>query len=102
LPSKCKCTAAVGRLQRFIGELERCIDELEAFDPPKVNPYIGPEVPRLEAMIDEALAAAFGTVSKSSCRAQHQRPILYGQRQSALNNARQRISRPNRCPIKSP
>jgi len=41
--------------------LQRCIDELEVFDPQKVQKrYREPEVMRLEAAIDEALASAFG------------------------------------------
>jgi len=41
--------------------LQRCIDELEAFDPQKVQKrYREPEVMRLGAAIDEALASAFG------------------------------------------
>ena len=49
------------QMRRRIGRLQRCIDELETFDPQKVQKRYGePEVTRLEAMIDEALAAAFG------------------------------------------
>jgi hypothetical protein len=48
-------------MRRRIERLQRCIDELEAFDPQKVQKrYREPEVMRLEAMIDEALSAAFG------------------------------------------
>jgi len=47
--------------RRRIDRLQRCIDELEAFDPQQVQRRYGePEVMRLEAAIDEALAAAFG------------------------------------------
>jgi hypothetical protein len=49
------------QLRRRIAQLQRCIDALEAFDPQKVQRRYGePEVMRLEAMIDEALAASFG------------------------------------------
>jgi predicted nucleotide-binding protein len=48
-------------MRRRIGRLQRCIDELQAFDPQNVQKRYGEsEVTRLEAMIDEALAAAFG------------------------------------------
>jgi len=48
-------------MRRRIDRLQRCINELETFDPQKVQKRYGePEVTRLEAMIDEALAAAFG------------------------------------------
>jgi predicted nucleotide-binding protein len=48
-------------MRRRIGQLQRCIEELEAFEPQKVQKRYGePEVMRLQAMIDEALAAAFG------------------------------------------
>jgi predicted nucleotide-binding protein len=41
--------------------LQRCITELHAFDPTKVEKrYREPDVMRLEAAIDEALSAAFG------------------------------------------
>jgi hypothetical protein len=51
----------VDQMRRRIGQFEKCIAELEAFDPQKVQKRYGePEVTRLEAMIDEALAAAFG------------------------------------------
>ena len=49
------------QMRRRIDRLQRCINELETFDPQKVQKRYGePEVTRLEAMIDEALAAAFG------------------------------------------
>jgi hypothetical protein len=49
------------QLRRRIDRLQSCIDELEAFDAEKVQKRYGePEVLRLEAMIDEDLAAAFG------------------------------------------
>ena len=51
----------VGQLRRRIERLQRCIDELEAFEPQKVQKRYGePEVIRLEAAIAEALTAAFG------------------------------------------
>jgi predicted nucleotide-binding protein len=41
--------------------LQKCVQDLEAFDPTKVQKRYGvPEVLALEAAIDEALAAAFG------------------------------------------
>lgn len=47
--------------RRRIERLQKCIQELEAFDPQKVQKrYREPEVMRLEAAIDEALSAAFG------------------------------------------
>jgi predicted nucleotide-binding protein len=49
------------QLRRRIDRLQKCIEELEAFDPEKVQKrYREPEVMRLEAAVDEALAAAFG------------------------------------------
>ena len=49
------------QMRRRIERLQRCIDELEAFDPQQVQKrYREPEVMRLEAAIDEALTAAFG------------------------------------------
>lgn len=51
----------VEQMHRRIGRLQKCIEELEAFDPEKVQKrFSEPEVTRLEAMLDEALAAAFG------------------------------------------
>jgi len=51
----------VEQLRRRIERLQRCIDELETFDPQKVQKrYREPDVMRLEASIAEALAAAFG------------------------------------------
>jgi hypothetical protein len=48
-------------MRRRIERLQRCITELEAFDPEKVQRrYHEPEVMRLEAAISEALEAAFG------------------------------------------
>jgi predicted nucleotide-binding protein len=48
-------------MRRRIERLQRCITELEAFDPEKVQRrYREPEVMRLEAAISEALEAAFG------------------------------------------
>jgi predicted nucleotide-binding protein len=48
-------------MRRRLDRLQKCVDELEAFDPQKVQRrYREPEVMRLEAMIDEALSAAFG------------------------------------------
>lgn len=47
--------------RRRVDRLQRCIDELTAFDPQQVQKrYNEPEVVRLEAAVDEALAAAFG------------------------------------------
>jgi predicted nucleotide-binding protein len=47
--------------RRRIDRLQRCIDELGAFNPELVQKrYREPEVMRLEAAVDEALAAAFG------------------------------------------
>lgn len=51
----------VGQKGRCIERIQRCIAELETFDPTKVQKrYREPEVMRLEAAIDEALSAAFG------------------------------------------
>jgi predicted nucleotide-binding protein len=50
-----------GQIRRHIEKFQRCIQELEAFDPQKVQKrYSIPEVMALEAAIDEALSAAFG------------------------------------------
>jgi len=52
---------SVEQKRRRIERLQRCIQELEAFDPQKVQKrYREPEVMRIEAAIDEALSAAFG------------------------------------------
>lgn len=49
------------QIRRCIERFERCIDELTAFDPSKVQKRNRePEVMRLEAAIDEALSSAFG------------------------------------------
>jgi predicted nucleotide-binding protein len=51
----------VDQLQRRIEQLNRCISDLEGFDPDKVQKrYDVPEVIQLEAAIDAALSAAFG------------------------------------------
>jgi predicted nucleotide-binding protein len=50
-----------GQIRRHIEKFQRCIQELEAFDPQKVQKrYSIPEVMALEAAIDGALSAAFG------------------------------------------
>jgi hypothetical protein len=60
-PSPQASVLTVDQMRRRIGRLQKCIDELETFDPQKAHKRYGePEVTRLEAMIDEALAAAFG------------------------------------------
>jgi hypothetical protein len=52
---------SVDQKRRCIERLERCIHELEKFDPTKVQKRSGvPEVLVLETAIDEALSAAFG------------------------------------------
>jgi hypothetical protein len=51
----------VDQKRRCIERLRRCLADLEAFDPAKVQKRYGvPEVLALEATIDEALSAAFG------------------------------------------
>jgi len=51
----------VEQKRRRIERLQKCIQELEAFDPQKVQKrYREPDVMRLEAAIDETLSAAFG------------------------------------------
>jgi predicted nucleotide-binding protein len=51
----------VEQKRRRIERLQKCIRDLEAFDPQKVQKRYGvPEVLALEAAIDEALSAAFG------------------------------------------
>lgn len=51
----------VGQKRRCIERIQRCIAELETFDPTKVQKrYREPEVVRLEAAIDDALTTAFG------------------------------------------
>jgi predicted nucleotide-binding protein len=52
---------SVDQLRRRVEQLKKCIIDLEAFDPQKVQKrYSIPEVTQLEAAIDEALSAAFG------------------------------------------
>jgi hypothetical protein len=47
--------------RRRIERLKKCIRDLQAFDPQKVQKRFGePEVVALEAAIDKALASAFG------------------------------------------
>jgi hypothetical protein len=49
--------------RRRIERLKKCIRDLQAFDPQKVQKRFGvPEVFALEAAIDKALASAFGHV----------------------------------------
>ena len=51
----------VEQKRRRIDRLQKCIDELESFDPQKVQKRCRePEVMRLQAAIKEALSAAFG------------------------------------------
>ena len=51
----------VEQKRRRIERLQRCIRELETFDPQKMQKRFGaPEVLALQAAIDEALSAAFG------------------------------------------
>jgi hypothetical protein len=51
----------VEQKRRRIGRLQTCIQNLQAFEPQKVQKrYQVPEVMALEAAIDEALSAAFG------------------------------------------
>ena len=69
------------------------------------HPLAGALRSRRRATIIPATANSHATpraVPKSRCRAQQRRPIRDRQRQFALNDAGQRLSRPSRCPIKSP
>ncbi|MDB5504756.1 MAG: nucleotide-binding protein [Tardiphaga sp.] len=54
-------TLTVDQMRRRIDRFKNCIQELDAFDPQKVQKrYRIPEVMALEAAIDGALSAAFG------------------------------------------
>jgi len=69
------------------------------------HPLAGALRSRRRATVIPATANSHATpraVPKSRCRAQRRRPIRDRQRQFALNDAGQRLSRPSRCPIKSP
>jgi hypothetical protein len=69
------------------------------------HPLAGAPRSRRRATVISATANSDATpraVPKSRCRAQQRRPIRDRQRQFALNDAGQRLSRPTRCPIKSP
>ena len=74
--------------QRRVGlaRLERCIQELEAFDPQKVQKRKDvPEVVALEATIDGALAAAFGHGSPSYDRYRHAATLDTGSRSTRIS-----------------
>ena len=69
------------------------------------HPLAGAPRSRRRATVISATANSDATpraVPKSRCRARQRRPIRDRQRQFALNDAGQRLSRPSRCPIKSP
>jgi hypothetical protein len=50
----------VEQKRRRIERLQKCIQELEAFDPQTVQKRHPPEVMALQNAVDEALSAAFG------------------------------------------